>query len=155
MSAGSVLTAKEPDLIRDMQVNYFGTLNMIRAFEPVIENNGQGAIINLSSVVGLASMAQAAGYSASKAAVFSASQALRAELKAKDISVHIVFPGPIDTDMARDFDFEKTSVVIAAENIIRGIESGDEDIFPDPFSVQIGQSWSKDPKAVERSFAAM
>jgi NAD(P)-dependent dehydrogenase (short-subunit alcohol dehydrogenase family) len=155
LSAGSVLTAKEPDLMRDMQVNYFGTLNMIRAFEPVIEKNGQGAIINLSSVVGLASMAQAAGYSASKAAVFSASQALRAELKAKRISVHTVFPGPIDTDMARDFNFDKTSAAIAAENIIKGIEAGNEDIFPDPFSVQIGQSWVKDPKAVERSFAAM
>lgn len=155
LSTGSVLTAKDSDLMRDMQVNYFGTLNMVRVFEPVIEKNGLGAIINLSSVVGLASMAQAAGYSASKAAIFSASQALRAELKLKNISVHTVFPGPIDTDMARDFDFQKTSPAVAAENIIKGIEAGDEDIFPDPFSVQIGGSWSKDPKAVERSFAAM
>ena len=141
--------------MRDMQVNYFGTLNMVRAFEPVIEKNGPGAIANLSSVVGLASMAQAAGYSASKAAVFSASQALRAELRPKNISVHTVFPGPIDTDMARDFNFPKTSSDIAAENIIKGIEAGNEDIFPDPFSVEIAGSWSKDPKAVERSFAAM
>jgi NAD(P)-dependent dehydrogenase (short-subunit alcohol dehydrogenase family) len=155
LSTGSVLTAKDSDLMRDMQVNYFGTLNMVRVFEPVIEKNGLGAIINLSSVVGLASMAQAAGYSASKAAIFSASQALRAELKLKNISVHTVFPGPIDTDMARDFDFQKTSPAVAAENIIKGIEAGDEDIFPDPFSIQIGSSWSKDPKAVERSFAAM
>src|SRR6185295_6126865 len=54
LSAGSVLTATEQDLMRDMQVNYFGTLNMIRAFEPVIEKNGPGAITNLSSVAGLA-----------------------------------------------------------------------------------------------------
>lgn len=155
LSGGSVLTATEPDIIRDMQVNYFGTLNMIRAFEPVIEKNGPGSIVNLSSVVGLASMSQAAGYSASKAAVFSASQALRAELKSKNISVHTVFPGPIDTDMARDFNFPKTSSEVAAENIIKGIEAGNEDIFPDPFSVEIAGSWSKDPKAVERSFAAM
>jgi len=155
LSPGTVLTAKESDLIRDMQVNYFGTLNMIRAFEPVITKNGPGAMANISSVVGLASMYQAAGYSASKAAVFSASQALRVELKPKNISVHTVFPGPIDTDMARDFDFEKTSAETAAENIIKGIEAGNEDIFPDSFSVNIGASWSKDPKSVERSFAAM
>src|SRR5271167_1904552 len=116
LSPGTVLTAKESDLMRDMQVNYFGTLNMIRAFEPVIEKNGPGAIANISSVVGLASMSQAAGYSASKAAIFSASQALRAELKAKNISVHTIFPGPIDTDMARDFNFDKTSAETAAEN---------------------------------------
>ncbi len=155
LSGGSVLTATEQDLIRDMQVNYFGTLNMIRAFEPLIAKNGPGAIANISSVVGLASMSQAAGYSASKAAVFSASQALRAELKNKNISVHTIFPGPIDTDMARDFNFPKTSSEVAAENIIKGIEAGSEDIFPDPFSVEIAGSWSKDPKAVERSFAAM
>jgi len=155
LSTGSVLTATEPDLIRDMQVNYFGTLNMVRAFEPVIEKNGPGAITNISSVVGLASMYQAAGYSASKAAIFSASQALRAELKNKKISVHTVFPGPIDTDMARDFNFPKTSSELAAENIIKGIEAGNEDIFPDPFSVEMAGSWSKDPKALERSFAAM
>jgi len=155
LSPGTVLTAKESDLMRDMQVNYFGTLNMVRAFEPVIEKNGPGAIANLSSVVGLASMSQAAGYSASKAAIFSASQALRAELKPKNISVHTIFPGPIDTDMARDFNFDKTSAETAAENIIKGIEAGNEDIFPDSFSVNIGASWSKDPKSVERSFAAM
>jgi NAD(P)-dependent dehydrogenase (short-subunit alcohol dehydrogenase family) len=155
LSTGSVLTAQEEDLVRDMQVNYFGTLNMIRAFTPLIEKNGPGAIANISSVVGLASMYQAAGYSASKAALFSASQALRAELKNKKISVHTIFPGPIDTDMARDFNFPKTSSETAAENIIQGIEAGNEDIFPDPFAVDIGGSWAKDPKAVERSFAAM
>lgn len=155
LSGGTVLTAKESDLIHDMQVNYFGTLNMIRAFAPIIEKNGLGAIVNISSVVGLVSMSQAAGYSASKAAIFSASQALRAELKPKNISVHTVFPGPIDTDMARDFDFQKTSPDTAAENILNGIEADKEDIFPDPFSVGIGQSWAKDPKSVERSFAAM
>jgi NAD(P)-dependent dehydrogenase (short-subunit alcohol dehydrogenase family) len=155
LSFASVVTGEEQMLIHDMQVNYFGTLNMVRAFVPIIEKNGPGAIANISSVVGLASMSAIGGYSASKAALFSASQAMRAELKAKNISVHTVFPGPIDTDMARGFEMTKTSPQIAGENIVKGINAGNEDIFPDPMSVGISETWSKDPKSLERSFASM
>lgn len=154
-SMASVVTGAEEMLIHDMQVNYFGTLNMVRAFVPVIEKNGPGAIANISSVVGLASMPAIGGYSASKAALFSASQAMRAELKARNISVHTIFPGPIDTDMARGFEFDKTSPQITAENILEGINTGNEDIFPDPMSAGVGEAWSKDPKSLERSFSSM
>jgi NADP-dependent 3-hydroxy acid dehydrogenase YdfG len=53
----------------DMKVNYFGTIRMVQAFAPVLESRGGGAIANFSSIAGLAGMAAAAGYSASKAAV--------------------------------------------------------------------------------------
>jgi len=155
LSFASVIFGEESQLKHDMQVNYFGTLNMVRAFVPVIQTNGVGAIANISSVVGLASMSAIGGYSASKAALFSASQAMRAELKSKNITVHTIFPGPIDTDMAKGFEMNKTSPTVAAENIVQGIIAGDEDIFPDPMAVGIGSTWSKDPKSLERSFAGM
>jgi NAD(P)-dependent dehydrogenase (short-subunit alcohol dehydrogenase family) len=146
----------DPDALRhDMNVNYFGTLGMVRAFVPVIEKRGGGTIANVISVVGLASMSAIGGYSASKAALFSATQAMRAELKSKNIVVHGIFPGPIDTDMARDVDMPKTDVRVAAENIVKGIMSGQEDIFPDPMSSQLSELWAKDPKGLERHFAAM
>ncbi|MDD5632274.1 MAG: SDR family NAD(P)-dependent oxidoreductase, partial [Methylococcales bacterium] len=146
----------EFDLLkRDMEVNYFGTLNMIRSFTPVLEKNGDAAIANILSIVSLASMAGIGGYCASKAALFSATQAMRTELKAKNISVHGVFPGPIDTDMAKDIDMPKTSAQVTAENIVAGIAAYQEYIFPDPMSSQIGELWAKDPKALERQFAAM
>lgn len=145
----------EPDmLMRDMEVNYFGTLSMVRAFAPILEKNGGGAIANVSSVVGLAPMAMIGGYSASKAALFSATQAMRAELKDKGISVHGIFPGPIDTDMAKNVEMTKTSPQVTAENIVAGIIAGKEDIFPDPFSTQVSELWAKDPKGLERQFAA-
>ncbi len=142
-------------LERDMAVNYFGTLNMIRSFTPLLEKNGDAAIANILSIVSLASMAGIGGYCASKAALFSATQAMRTELKAKNISVHGVFPGPIDTDMAKDIDMPKTSAQVTAENIVAGIAAGQEYIFPDPMSSQIGELWAKDPKALERQFAEM
>jgi NAD(P)-dependent dehydrogenase (short-subunit alcohol dehydrogenase family) len=150
-----IVAGKIDDLVSDMQVNFFGTVNMIQSFAPVIEKNGGGAIANLISIVGLAPMAGAAGYCASKAALFSATQAMRTELKPKNISVHGIFPGPIDTRMAKDFNFPKTSAEVAAENIIGGIAAGHEDIFPDPMSKDLSQLWVKNPKDLEKQFAKM
>ena len=139
----------------DMRVNYFGTIRMVQAFAPVLENRGGGAIANFSSIAGLAGMAAAAGYSASKAAVHSATQSLRTELKPKNIAVHAVYPGPIDTEMAKDFDLPKTNANVAAAAILDGIAADMEDIFPDPMSVQIGGFYFSDPKGLERQFASM
>jgi len=151
----AAIVGGEFDLLKhDMNVNYFGTLTMTRAFIPVLENKG-GAIANVISIIGLASMASVGGYSASKAALYSATQAMRTELKPKNISVHGIFPGPIDTDMARGIDMPKTSARETAENIVNGIAAGLEDIFPDPMSLQLSELWAKDPKGLERQFAAM
>jgi NAD(P)-dependent dehydrogenase (short-subunit alcohol dehydrogenase family) len=139
---------------RDMQVNYFGTVSMVNNFASVIEKNGGGAIANVISVVGLASIPGVGGYSASKAALFSATQAMRSELKQKNISVHGIFPGPIDTDMSKDFPMDKTSPEVTVENIVAGLIAGKEDIFPDPMSSGVGELWAKDPKGLEKQFAA-
>ncbi len=128
---------------------------MIRAFAPVIERSGDGAIANVLTVVSLASMAGLGGYSASKAAAFSLTQAVRAELKSKNIAVHAVFPGPVDTDMAAEITMPKTSAKDVAAAIIAGIESGAEDIFPDSMSEQLSQIWLQSPKELEKAFASM
>ncbi|MBA4118588.1 MAG: short-chain dehydrogenase [Candidatus Puniceispirillum sp.] len=150
-----IVAGKIDDIVSDMQVNFFGTVNMIQSFAPVIEKKGGGAIANLISIVGLAPMVGAAGYCASKSALFSATQAMRTELKPKHISVHGIFPGPIDTRMAKDFNFPKASADITAENIIGGIAAGHEDIFPDPMSKDLSQLWAKNPKDLEKQFATM
>lgn len=155
LAFASVLHGEMDMLMRDMEVNYYGTLNVTRAFAPVLINNGGGAIASISSIVGLASMAGIGGYSASKAALSSAIQAIRAELKPKHIEVYGIFPGPIDTDMARPFEMAKTSPEVTAENILQGIISGQEDIFPDPMSAQFGGVYGSNPKELERAFASM
>jgi NAD(P)-dependent dehydrogenase (short-subunit alcohol dehydrogenase family) len=141
-------------LKNDMEVNYFGTLSMVNAFVPTLEKH-KGSVANVISVVGLASIATLGGYSASKAALFSATQAIRVELKSKGVSVHGIFPGPIDTDMAKGIEMDKTSPAVTAENIIAGLEAGKEDIFPDPMSVSVNELWEKNPKGLEQQFASM
>lgn len=152
---GHSLRNSVEDTRRDMETNYFGTLSMIRAFAPVLEQNGGGVIANLLSVVSLANMPAAAGYSASKAAAFSLTQAVRAELAPRGIHVCGVFPGPVDTDMAKDLALPKTGVDEVVAAILDGIEQRSEDILPDPMSKQVYQAWISDPKGLERQFGQM
>jgi NAD(P)-dependent dehydrogenase (short-subunit alcohol dehydrogenase family) len=155
LSFGGVVTGELLYLQHDMQVNYFGTLDVVRHFAPVVVKNGGGAIANVISVVGLASMPSIGGYSASKAALFSATQAMRSELKAKNIVVHGIYPGPVDTEMTKNFPMKKTTPMTVAENIVAGIIAGTEDIFPDPVSISISKLWATNPKGVERQFSGM
>jgi NAD(P)-dependent dehydrogenase (short-subunit alcohol dehydrogenase family) len=152
-SYASILKGSFEDLQRDMNTNYFGTIQMIRALVPSLIEKQGAAIVNILSVLSLASISDMAGYSASKAALFSATQALRFELKANGVSVFNVYPGPIDTDMAKDINLPKASPDMTAQNIFAGMLEDKEDIFPDPMSMQASEMWMKDPKALERQFA--
>lgn len=155
MTFSGVLTASSADLAADMEVNYFGTIRIIQAFAPLIEKQGGGVIANISSIVGLAPLPVIAGYSASKAALFSATQAARIALKPKKIEVIGIFPGPIDTDLAKNLPIDKASPVDAAEEMVRGIIAGQEDIYPDPTSKHLSTLWSSNPKGLEQFFAKM
>ncbi|HKV08578.1 MAG TPA: SDR family oxidoreductase [Thermoanaerobaculia bacterium] len=138
----------------EFEVNVVGTLAVTQAFAPVLARNGGGAVVNLASVASFAAFPALASYSASKAAVHSLTQATRQSLKAQGTEVFGVYPGPIDTDMARELPFEKTSPAEAAEAILDGVEAGAEEIFPDPAGRQMGEAFLASPKALERSVAA-
>jgi NAD(P)-dependent dehydrogenase (short-subunit alcohol dehydrogenase family) len=134
---------------QEMEVNYFGTLMMSRGFAPVLKKNGGGALVNILSVASLGNFPVLGSYSASKAALHSLTQGMRAELAAQGTQVFGVFPGPIETDMAKDFDMEKSSPESIAEGTLKAIEQGEEDIFIDPMAVQFRKDYFADPKALE------
>lgn len=152
---GSLLEAPGEAVRRNMDTNYYGTLHMSQAFAPLIEGNGGGAVVNVLTVVALASMPGLGVYNASKAAAWSMTQSLRADLAKRRIQVHAVFPGPVDTDMARGIEMVKTSPADVARAVVDGVVAGVEDIFPDPVSQQLYAAWKVDHKAVERQFASM
>lgn len=153
-SFGGGMDSPFEQIRHDMETNYFGTLSVTRAFAPVIERNGGGAIVNFLTVIALASMPGLGGYSASKAASYSMTQTLRAQLADRGITVHGVFPGPVDTDMIRAVEIPKTSPRDVAIATLDGVEAGREDIFPDPMSAEAFGMWQKDPKALEKQFSA-
>jgi NAD(P)-dependent dehydrogenase (short-subunit alcohol dehydrogenase family) len=137
-----------------LAVNLFGTYDVIQAFVPVLTRS-RGAIVNILSLASLAAVPFDSLYSISKAASFSLSQSLRALLAGRSVGVHVVLPGPIDTDMARGLDIPKTSPESVAQSIFNGVEDGEEEIFPDPMSATIADGWrSSAVKALQRQFAA-
>ena len=155
LASFNLLEATREQVERDFSVNFYGALAVTRAFIPVLERAGGAAIANILTVVSLASRPVIGGYSASKAAAFSMTQALRPELRAKKIAVHAVIPGAVDTDMIRAFPIPKTSPDTVARAIVTGIERGDEDILTDGFAEDSFDRWSKNPKEFERYFGSL
>jgi NAD(P)-dependent dehydrogenase (short-subunit alcohol dehydrogenase family) len=152
---GSVFEAPRAAFERNIGTNFYGLLAVSKAFAPVIEKNGGGAIVNLLTLVALASMPGLGVYNASKAAAWSLTQSMRAGLAAKGISVHGVFPGAVDTDMLAGVQMAKTSADDVAKAIVDGVSRSVEDIFPDPMSSSLYEAWRKDHKAVEKQFGSM
>ena len=152
---GSILEVPADKIAGQFETNFYGKLNMARAFAPIIEANGGGAIVNLLTLVALASMPGLSTYNATKAAAWSMTQSLRATLSTKGIEVFGVFPGAVDTDMLAGVDMPKTSPADIAAAVMLGIEAGQEDIFPDPMSTQLYAAWRLNHKTVEKQFATM
>src|SRR6266567_2869500 len=140
---------------REMEVNYFGPLQLIQSLAPTLARNGGGAVVNIGSAAGLTSLPFVPTYSASKATLHSLTQTARILLGAQGTSVFGVYAGPVDTDMVRELALPKTSARDVAFAILNGIEAGQEDIFPDPFAVDFGRQYGSSPKASERQIAAM
>jgi len=151
-----LLDAKNLDSARhEMEVNYFGTLAKIRAFAPILKTNGGGAIVNLHSIASLANFPVLGSYSASKAALYSLTQGVRAELTQQGTHVLGVYPGPIDTDMAKDFPMEKSSPEETALGTLDAIEAGQEDIFIDVFAQQFQKDFETSPMGIAKQFSEM
>ncbi len=153
-TGADLLENTEEQLRNDLETNFFGTLAVTKALLPSLKKEDSTAIVNLSSIAGLASMPSFGGYSASKAAVHSMTQSLRGKLKEEGISVHGVYPGPVATRLTEGFEMETTPASIVAENILEGVESGVEEIFPDFLSEQVGPLFLNSPKQLEQNFAA-
>jgi NAD(P)-dependent dehydrogenase (short-subunit alcohol dehydrogenase family) len=142
-------------LEQHLAVNLFGTYGVTRAFLPSLIRS-RGAIVNVLSLSALATVPITPAYSISKAAAFSLSQSMRALLAGQGVTVHAVLPGPVDTDMIRGWDIAKTSPESVARAIVDGVESGEDDIFPDPMSASMEESWRSGPvKALERQNAGL
>ena len=138
----------------NLNVNLLGVAKLTKSVIDQLKQPKETAIINISSVAGLANMPMAGTYSASKAAVHSLTQGIRGELANDNVLVMGVYPGPIDTEMAKDLPMEKDTPENVAKNIVNGLVEGKEDVFPDVMSEQVGSLYSTSPKSVENNFAA-
>jgi len=139
-------------LDQHLAVNLFGTYGVTQAFLPPLTRS-RGTIVNNVSTMAVAPLPFTPAYAISKAAAFSLTQLLRALLAG--VRVHAVLTGPTDTDMTRGFDIPKAPPESVARAIFDGVENGEEEIFPDPMSQSLADSWRNGAvKAMERENAA-
>ncbi|MFC7304275.1 SDR family oxidoreductase [Streptomyces monticola] len=140
-AAGSLL-ASDPDAVRrDMETNFFGPLAVTRAFAPVIEGNGGGAVLNVLSVLSWMHPAGLGSYAASKAAAWAQTDAVREELGPRGITVSALHVGWMDTDMADGVPADqKADPADIAEQALHGIETGLPEILADEASRHVKQS---------------
>lgn len=127
-SYGNPVAMNFDDAMREMEVNYFGALKMTRALAPAMVERGEGTIVNVATAFAKINLPLVGTYCASKAALLSLGQALRAYLKDRGVHVMTVMPTTIDTDMAKGADVPKMTTEFVAGEILRHIR--EESIDP-------------------------
>jgi short-subunit dehydrogenase len=139
----------------EMEVNYFGTLDMCHAFAPILKQNGGGTIANILSILAVAPAPLIGTYSASKAAALALTKGIRAELAAQGTAVIAVMPGTIDTEMSKTYAGPKVSITEVAQATLQAIREGIEDIYPGEQATGVAAQLLNDPKAVEQQMATL
>jgi NAD(P)-dependent dehydrogenase (short-subunit alcohol dehydrogenase family) len=123
------------DVRLEMETHYFGTLQVVRAFAPVIEHNGGGAFLNVLSVLSWLHPSTSGAYSAAKAAAWAMTDALRDELAPKGIDVTALHVGYMDTDMVSYIPADqKTDPGVVARIALDGLFSGEREVLADRVS---------------------
>ena len=129
----------------EMDINVHGLLRMAQAFAPLLKANGGGVFAQLNSVASIKNFADFTTYSASKAASYSITQALRDALKEQGTQVVSIHPGPVATDMGKEAGFEEGAAApasVVADAIVAGIENGEFHAFTDDMAKMIGDAYS-------------
>ncbi len=128
----SVLGSEMAEVRRVFETNFFGALQVAKAFASVIRANGGGAIVDIHSVLSWIGLAGA--YSASKAAFWSLTNSLRLELAADGIQVVGVHLGYTDTPMTAGVTDPKNDPADVVRDTLDGIEAGELEILADQIS---------------------
>ena len=148
IAADDIAAARE-----EMEVNYFGMLQMCRAFAPILARNGGGAIANVLSAGGIAASPVMGGYSPSKFAARAATTCIRAELAAQHTQVSALIVGSVDTRMAAHVAGRKERPADIAKVGIQAIAQAIDEIDTDRMAREVRASLQRDPKALERGMA--
>lgn len=142
----------------EMAVNHFAA-SIAKAFSGIFSKASSSetdvkpsGLVNIASIASFVNFPVAATYSASKAAIHSLTQAQRRDFpNALVVGVH---PGPIDTAMAEDFNLEKSPLSKVGSAVVEALLKGKEEVFLDPMSLHLHESWQKDAKALEKEMAS-
>lgn len=138
-SGGFLALDSETVTRRIFETNFFGVLNMSKAFAPVLMTNGGGALLNVLSVASWVNGGELAAYSASKSAAWSLTNALRHELAAQKTQVLGLHMAYVDTDLTRGFEVPKSSSEEIVQRALDALEAGADEVLADALTQQTRQ----------------
>ncbi|MGU3437670.1 SDR family oxidoreductase [Actinomycetes bacterium M1A6_2h] len=131
----SLIDIDEADIRANMEVNFFGPVLLARAFAPILARHNGSALIDVHSVASW--FAFGGAYSASKAAIWSATNSLRLELAPKGVHVTGVHMGYVDTPMASDAEGPKLTTAELVRSAFDAVEADDFEVLADDISAQV------------------
>ncbi|PRY62363.1 SDR family oxidoreductase [Glycomyces artemisiae] len=135
VSSAGILTHTDEEIRANVETNFLGPLFLARAFAPVLEAKEQAAIIDLHSA--LSWYAVGGIYSATKAALWSATNSLRLELAPRGVHVVGVHVGYVDTAMAAHVTEAKTDPADLVRTVYDALEAGEYEVLADATSVEL------------------
>ncbi len=153
VSTPGILTHTDEEIRRNVETNFLGPLFLARAFAPVLAGKSGAAIIDIHSA--LSWYAVAGIYSATKAALWSATNSLRLELAPQGVHVVGVHVGYVDTAMAAHATDPKTDPADLVTTVFDGLEAGAYEVLADETSVQLKAGLSAPIEAVYPELAAV
>ncbi|HWT92626.1 MAG TPA: SDR family oxidoreductase [Solirubrobacteraceae bacterium] len=149
VSAYNDLVTGDLDKLRlELETNLLGPLHTIRAFAPILAENGGGAVVNVLSRMSWLSVAGANGYAVSKAAAWSLTNGVRLELAGQGTLVTGVHLSATDTDMMAGWDIPKNDPADVVRATLDGVEAGALEVIADADTAATKQALSADPAAV-------
>lgn len=137
----------------EIEVNYLGNVAVTRAFAPILATNGGGAIVNVLSILSRINHPGMATYCASKAALYSVTQAFRAQLRPYGTLVCSFMPGAVDTRLTAHLPIPKMTTAETAAALIDALQNDVEDSYPGDMAGGVSAGLAADHKAVEAQFA--
>jgi NAD(P)-dependent dehydrogenase (short-subunit alcohol dehydrogenase family) len=150
---GSVLTGDPARIRDDFETNVFGTLAVSRAFAPVLAANGGGALVNVLSVLSFLVTPGSGSYSASKAAQWSLTNALRLDLHEQGTQVVGVHMGYLDTDMTAALDVPKGRPEDLVDQVLDAVAAGREEVLADEVTRRVKSALAGDLSALYPALA--
>jgi NAD(P)-dependent dehydrogenase (short-subunit alcohol dehydrogenase family) len=147
---GNPLTMDFSDVQKEMAVNYFGVLRMTRAVAPGMIAQREGVIVNVATAFAKVNLPLVGTYCATKAALLSLGQALRAYLAGDGVRVITVMPTTIDTDMSRGANVPKMTKEYVAQEILDAIREERHDPPIGDEAKGLFDGLMADPDAVEK-----
>jgi NAD(P)-dependent dehydrogenase (short-subunit alcohol dehydrogenase family) len=150
---GGPFVAEFADIRNEIETNYLAVVRLVQAFAPAMIEQGDGLIVNIATIFAKVNLPIVGTYCATKAALLSLGQALRAHLADKGVRVITVMPSTIDTDMSRGADVPKMTKEFVATEILRIIREEPIDPTIGEEAQGILEGLVKDSLAMERMLA--